>query len=53
MHLPSFWGLMPRSEFWMAFSMLLRAVESQGEITRARGSGEEMAAICWMGVGLP
>ena len=50
---PSFWGLMPRSEVWMAFSMLFTAVLSQGEINSVRASGEEMAAICWMGVGLP
>ena len=50
---PSFWGLIPRSEFWMAFSMLFTAVLSQGEISSVRASGEEMAAICWMGVGLP
>ena len=50
---PSFWGLMPRSEFWMAFSMDFTAVLSQGEISSVRASGEEMAAICWMGVGLP
>ena len=37
----------------MAFSMLFRALLSQGVMTRARGSGEEMAAICWMGVELP
>ena len=50
---PSFWGLMPRSEVWMAFSMALRIEPSQGLMRRLLGSGEEMAATWLMGVGLP
>ena len=50
---PSSWGLMPRSEVSMAFLMSFTALVSQGWITRDRGSGEVMEAICWMGVGLP
>ena len=50
---PSFCGLMPRSEARMAFSMGLSVEESQGWMSRLRGSGVEMVAICWMGVGVP
>ena len=37
----------------MAFLMSFTALVSHGWITRDRGSGEVMEAICWMGVGLP
>ena len=53
MHLPSFWGLMPRSDSWMAFSIPLRILASHGVMTSVRGSGEPIDAICWMGVGVP
>ena len=33
---------MPMSDFWMAFSMGVIMLGSQGAITSMRGSGEEM-----------
>ena len=51
--LPSFWGLMPRSEARIAFSIPLRTEASQGWIIRERGSGTEMDATCCIGVGTP
>ena len=44
---------MPRSEARIAFSMPLRTEPSHGWIIRERGSGTEMDATCWMGVGTP
>ena len=38
---PSFCGLMPRSEAWIAFSMALSSEPSHGWMTSVRGSGEE------------
>ena len=53
MHLPSFWGLMPRSDSRMAFSMARSKDPSQGVMTRVRGSGDATLPTCWMGVGVP
>ena len=50
---PSFWGLMPRSETWMAFSMGFSRLLSQGWIIRVRASGELMVPTWPMGVSTP
>lgn len=42
--LPSFCGLMPRSETWIAFSMALSTEPSHGWMASVRGSGVEIAA---------
>ena len=50
---PSFCGLMPRSEVWMAFSMGLSRLLSQGEMVSVRASGEATVATWPMGVSAP
>ena len=50
---PSLVGLMPRSDFWISFSMTLSMLCSQGAIWMMRGSGMEMLATWLMGVGEP
>ena len=42
--LPSFCGLMPRSDTWIAFSIALSSEASHGWMASERGSGDEIAA---------
>ena len=51
--LPSFTGVSPRSDFWMAFSMAPIWPASQGWMTSVRASGVDTEAIWLIGVGLP
>ncbi len=44
---------MPRSDFWMAFSISEIIFGSQGAMTSMRGSGEEMLPIWLRCVGVP
>ena len=53
MTLPSLFGLMPMSDFWIAFSMGFSRDLSQGWIMMVRGSGAEMFPTCWIGVADP
>ena len=41
MHLPSFWGLMPRSDSWMAFSMRLQGRSVPGLDDQRAGDREK------------
>ena len=51
--LPSFCGLMPRSDVWIAFSIALSSEPSHGWMDSERGSGVETAATWLSGVGVP
>ena len=51
--LPSDCGWMPRSDFWIAFSISLSADMSNGLIMICRGSGIEICAICDSGESVP
>ena len=53
MTLPSLAGLMPRSDFWMAFSTAGIILVSHRAIMSIRGSGTEMLPTWLMGVGEP
>ena len=50
---PSLCGLMPISEAWIAFSIILTAEASHGWMVRIWGSGTATVAIWLMGVGAP
>ena len=50
---PSLLGVRPRSDFRMAFSMSPMVLRSQGRIISMRGSGTEMPASWFSGVGAP
>ena len=50
---PSEFGVSPRSDFMIAFSMSCRIVFSQGVIMSMRGSGTAIAATWLTGVGCP
>ena len=53
MSLPSFTGVRPRSDFWIAFSITPIWPASHGWIASVRASGVDTEAICWIGVGVP
>ena len=50
--MPSFAGVRPRSDFWMACSIFFIALWSQGWIISVRASGTEMLATWLSGVGV-
>ena len=50
---PSFEGVMPRSEPWIAFSMAPSELLSYGETTRSRASGTLKPAIWRSSVSVP
>ena len=50
---PSLLGVIPRSLFWIAFSIALIEFWSYGEITSNRGSGTLNPASCCIGTVLP
>jgi hypothetical protein len=51
--LPSFEGVRPRSDSWIAFSIVLIELGSKGWIVSIRGSGTLMVASCLSGVDVP
>ena len=53
MSLPSFDGCSPRSDSWIAFSIALIELGSNGWIVSMRGSGTLIVASCFSGVGVP
>ena len=53
MMFPSFVGVNPRSDFWIAFSMVPSCVLSNGWMVIIRGSGALIVAIWFRGVSVP
>src|SRR3954469_16356105 len=51
--LPSFDGVRPRSDSWIAFSIALIELGSNGWIVSIRGSGTLIVASCFSGVEVP
>ena len=53
MILPSFDGVSPRSDSWIARSIVLIELGSNGWIVSSRGSGTLIVASCFSGVSWP
>ena len=50
---PSFEGVSPRSDSWIAFSIARIELGSNGWIVSIRGSGTPIVASCFSGVFVP